>query len=48
MVQCRTGSRSKYSFSFLEKKGFKVDHVTGGILEWINAGNRVEKTNKIS
>ena len=48
MVQCRTGSRSKYAFSFLEKKGFKVDHVTGGILEWINAGNKVEKTNKIS
>jgi hydroxyacylglutathione hydrolase len=48
MVQCRTGSRSKYAFSFLEKKGFKVDHVTGGILEWINAGNKVEHTNKIS
>ncbi len=48
MVQCRTGSRSKYAFSFLEKKGFKVDHVSGGILEWINAGNKVEQTNKIS
>lgn len=48
MVHCRTGSRSKYAFSFLEKKGFKVDHVTGGILEWINAGNKVEQTNKIS
>ena len=48
MVQCRTGSRSKYAFSFLEKKGFKVDHVTGGILEWINTGNKVEHTNKIS
>jgi hydroxyacylglutathione hydrolase len=48
MVQCRTGSRSKYAFSFLEKKGFKVDHVSGGILEWINAGNKVERTDKIS
>jgi hydroxyacylglutathione hydrolase len=48
MVQCRTGSRSKYAFSFLEKKGFNVAHFTGGILEWINAGNTVEKTNKIS
>jgi hydroxyacylglutathione hydrolase len=48
MVQCRTGSRSKYAFSYLEKKGFKVDHVTGGILDWINAGNKVEQTNKVS
>jgi hydroxyacylglutathione hydrolase len=48
MVQCRTGSRSKYAFSFLEKKGFQVDHVTGGILDWINAGNKVERTNKNS
>jgi len=31
----------------LEKKRFKVDHFTGGILEWINAGNKVEQTNKI-
>jgi len=48
MVQCRTGSRSKYAFSFLERKGFNVDHVTGGILEWINAGNKVEHTKKVS
>ena len=48
MVQCRTGSRSKYAFSFLEKKGFQVDHVTGGILDWISAGNKVKQTNKIS
>lgn len=46
MVQCRAGSRSKYAFSFLERKGFEVTHVTGGILEWINAGNEVRHMNK--
>jgi len=31
----------------LEKKRFKVNLVTGGILEWVNASNKVEQTNKI-
>jgi len=43
LLLCKTGSRSEYAFSFLEGKGFKVEHITGGIEEWISEGKKVEK-----
>jgi len=42
MVQCRSGDRSKYASSFLERHGYEIAHVAGGILEWIEKGSKVE------
>jgi len=33
-IYCRTANRSRYAISYLKSRGFKVTHVSGGIVEW--------------
>jgi len=43
LVQCRTGVRSCYASAFLERQGFHVSNVAGGLFEWIESGGHVER-----
>ena len=44
LVYCRSGRRSNVASKILIKRGFtKVINLKGGIIAWVNAGNRVIK-----
>ncbi|MCH7783333.1 MBL fold metallo-hydrolase [candidate division KSB1 bacterium] len=43
-VYCRTGLRSAHAASFLERYGYDVVSLAGGIEGWIKAGEKVVKT----
>lgn len=34
IIVCRSGSRSANAVSYLEKQGFDVSNMTGGMLDW--------------
>ena len=44
-VYCRTGRRSRAAAEILSAEGYKVYNLEGGIAEWAQAGNPVEKIN---
>jgi hydroxyacylglutathione hydrolase len=46
LIQCRTGVRSRYASAYLEKQGFRVSNVAGGLFEWIESGGNVEQVQK--
>mgnify|MGYP003325489802 FL=1 len=43
-VYCRSGRRSRTAAELLVKKGFKVYNLDKGILNWIEEGREIEKT----
>lgn len=42
-VHCRSGRRSAFAAAFLERVGFEVTNVIGGVPEWALAGGEVER-----
>lgn len=43
-VYCRSGRRSRTAAEILVKKGFKVYNLDKGILNWIEEGREIEKS----
>lgn len=43
-VYCRSGRRSRTAAELLVKKGFKVYNLDKGILNWIEEGREIKKT----
>jgi len=43
LVNCRSGARSARACSFLQRKGYEVLNLTGGMLAWREAGEAVEQ-----
>jgi hydroxyacylglutathione hydrolase len=42
-IHCESGSRSAYASAYLERQGYKVANIAGGIIAWERAGNEVVK-----
>lgn len=43
LVACRSGGRSSRASAYLQRKGFRVTNLVGGMLAWEKAGNATER-----
>lgn len=43
LLYCRSGGRSGQAMEYLQEKGFTVQHMEGGIQDWLQAGYPVQQ-----